>query len=434
MIPRGRRDYDSFHVSQRSNALAFGPRHVFSASSPYRASSVNLKFRAHAAVLAQVDGNGPARPRGLVSPPMVGLGADGGALGKRQNIRSLIPPEMNMSARRARVDGVNVVIRQKRRPSSASVRSVTSSIRSRRRMQGPKPTLLNLPTEVLGVIFKDFNQKELRDVMLVHSALTEAAANLMYHTPLFASTYRFAQFAYTVSHQKHYGDRVRVLDVSGFAQVAQFERQPEAGWREWKFRNHDLYQGRSRLHVPERRPTRRRMTHRKHPQPNPFLEAWALSRDIPLGGLCHAIQSCQYLNTINISRIQLAEDFLIVDQNYPPSAWTDTIYVSDLPKSWSWNSQELRPIYNIYIIDQLRKLKHLETVIANNGVFLSTLMIQELVDGAHPSLKYVDFEHSGMAREKPWAIKGTREEVVGIIRDMEKTTPRSPDPRRYLTF
>lgn len=296
MIPRGR-DNDSIQVSQRSNALAFGPRHVFSASSPYRASSVNLKFRAHASVLAQVDGNGPARSRGLVGPPMGVLGVDGGGalLGKRQNIRSLIPPEMNMSARRARVDGVNVVIRQKRRQSSASVRSVASSIRSRRRMQGPKPTLLNLPTEVLGVIFKDFEQKELRDVMLVHSALTEAAANLMYHTPLFASTYRFAQFAYTVSHHKHYGDRVRVLDVSGFAQVAQFERQPEAGWREWKFRNHDLYQGRSRLHVPERRPTRRRMTHRKHPQPNPFLEAWALSRDIPLGGLCHAIQSCQYL-------------------------------------------------------------------------------------------------------------------------------------------
>jgi hypothetical protein len=173
MIPRGRRDYDSIQVSQRSNALAFGPRHVFSASSPYRASSVNLKFRAHASVLAQVDGNGPARPRGLVGPPMGVLGVDGGGalLGKRQNIRSLIPPEMNMSARRARVEGVNVVIRQKRRQSSASVRSVASSIRSRRRMQGPKPTLLNLPTEVLGVIFKDFEQKELRDVMLVHPAL-----------------------------------------------------------------------------------------------------------------------------------------------------------------------------------------------------------------------------------------------------------------------
>ena len=295
MIHRGRRrDLDSFQVSQRSNALAFGPRHVFSASLPYPASSVNPKFRGQVAVLAQVDGNGPARPRGFANPPMGVMGTDG-VLGRRQNIRSLIPPEMTISTRRARKDGVNVVLRQNRRQSSASVRSVTSSIRSRRRMQGPKPTLLTLPTEVLGVIFKDFTQKELHDVMLVNSALTEAAANLMYHKPLFASTYRFAQFAYIVSHHKHYGDRVRVLDVSGFTHVAQFDRKPEAGWREWKFRTHDLYTGNARLNKPERRPTRRRVFHRGHPQPNPFLETWALSRDIPLGGLCHAIQSCQFL-------------------------------------------------------------------------------------------------------------------------------------------
>lgn len=105
-----------------------------------------------------------------------------------------------------------------------------------------------------------------------------------------------------------------------------------------------------------------------------------------------------------------------------------------MPKSWTWKSEELRPIYNIYIIDQLRKLRHLETVIANNSVFLSTLMIQELVDYSQKSLKYLDFQHSGMEREKPWAIKGRREEVVKIIRKMEETIPRSPDPRRHFAF
>lgn len=291
MIHRGRRrDPDPFQVSQRSNALAFGPRHVFSASSPYKASPIATKFRSHASVLAQVDGNGPARPRIFANAPVSVM--DEG-LGKRQNIKSMIPPEMAITARRTRIDGVNVVVRQKRRQSTASVRSVTSSIRSRRRMQDPK--LLTLPTEVLGLIFKDFTQKELRDVMLVNSALTEAAADLMYHKPLFASTYRFAQFAYTVSHHKHYADRVRILDVSGFTQVPQFERKPEAGWREWKFRNHDLYKGNTRLRMPERRPTRRRMVPRGHPPPNPFLEAWALSRDIPLGGLCHVLHACQFL-------------------------------------------------------------------------------------------------------------------------------------------
>lgn len=298
MVERGRRrDLDSFQVSQRSNALAFGPRHVFSASSPYAASSVNPKNRGHASVLSQIDGNGPARPRSFANPPLGVIVTDSKS-GKRQHIRSLIPPEIVVTTRRARSDTQNTVLRQKRRQSTASIKSVTSSISSRRRLQGPKPTLLTLPTEVLGVIFKTLTQKELNTVMLVNSALTEVAADLMYHQPLFASTYRFAQFAYIVSHKKHYGDRVRVLDVSGFTQVPQFERQPEAGWREWKFRNHDLYRANVKLSTPERRPTRRRIAHRGHPQPNPFLEAWALSRDIPLGGLCHAIQSCQFLKYV----------------------------------------------------------------------------------------------------------------------------------------
>lgn len=61
-------------------------------------------------------------------------------------------------------------------------------------------------------------------------------------------------------------------------------------------------------------------------------------------------------------------------------------------------------------------------------------MIQELVDGASPSLKNVDFEHSGMARERPWAVKGSREEVRGIIREMERKGPMSPDSRKYLSL
>lgn len=369
------------------------------------------------------------------------MGATGITGDKAQNIKSLIPPEGTMNNRRQRENTFNFVVRHNSRASNASIvatKSIASSIRStRRRAQAPKPTLITLPTEILAGILNYLTQKELHSVMLANTALTEVAANIIYYQPLFASTYRFAQFAYTVSHKKHYGDRVRVLDVSDFTKIPQFERVPEAGWREWKFRNHDLYRANSKLSTPARKPSRRRMAHRSHPQPNPFLDPWALSRDIPLGALCHAIQSCEYLTTINISRVQLAEDFLVVDANYPPSAWTDAIYVSDVPKSWTWKSEELRPIYNTYIIDQLRKLQHLETVIAHNSVFLSTLMIQELVDFAHQSLKWVDFEHSGMAREKPWAIKGKREEVVEIIRMMEKSGPRSPgstDHRRTLVY
>jgi len=286
-----RRDPDSLKVSRRSNALAFGPRHVFSASSP---PSPPSRSHGHAGVLSQIDGNGPARPRSLANPnPAAGADA------KRQNIRSLIPPETAAAgARRTREGGANVAARQKRRLSNASIattKSAASSTRSRRRAQAPRPTLASLPTEILGAICAYLTQRELHAVMLASAALAEVAADAMYARPEFASTYRFAQFAHTVSHRRHYGERVRVLDVSGFTTVPQFERQPEAGWREWKFRSHDLYRANARLSTPVRRPSRRRVLHRSHPQPNPFLEAWALSRDIPLGGLCHAIQSCQNL-------------------------------------------------------------------------------------------------------------------------------------------
>jgi hypothetical protein len=201
-------------------------------------------------------------------------------------------------ARRTRDGGGNSATRQKRRLSNASIattKSVASSTRSRRRAQTPRPTLGSLPTEILGAICAYLSQRDLHAVLLSSAALAEVAADALYAAPVFASTYRFAQFAHTVSHRRHYGERVRVLDVSGFTTVPMFERQPEAGWREWKFRSHDLYRANAKLSTPVRRPSRRRVLHKSHPSPNPFLEAWALSRDIPLGGLCHAIQSCQNL-------------------------------------------------------------------------------------------------------------------------------------------
>jgi hypothetical protein len=103
--------------------------------------------------------------------------------------------------------------------------------------------------------------------------------------------------------------------------------------------------------------------------------------------------------------------------------------VSDVPKSWTWAPKELHPIHNIYIIDQLRKLPHLETVIANHFVSMSTLMVQELVDHCI-SLKWVDFRKSGMESEPPWSVEGDTKMLQGILRKMEEKAVKSPDPRR----
>jgi hypothetical protein len=101
---------------------------------------------------------------------------------------------------------------------------------------------------------------------------------------------------------------------------------------------------------------------------------------------------------VDISRLQLSSDFIVRHVEHPATTWTGMIYVSDIQRSWTWEPQELVPIYNMYIIDQLRKLKQLETFIAYNFISLSTLMAQNLVESC-PQLRWVDFRKSGMTLE-----------------------------------
>ncbi len=319
--------------------------------------------------------------------------------------------------------------------SSVSIKSITKSIRPGRGRKELAQTLLTLPVEVLNRIFDFLPQTALHELMLVSKSLIEAAATKMYHTPYFASTYRFAQFTYTVSHHRHYASLVRVLNMSYFTEIPQLQREPEAGWREWKFRNHSMYTTRATLRHPHKPINKRGWVPPKHshPAPNAFLGPWALSRDVPLGGLIHVLRACEGLRVVDLSRAQLAEDFRVQDPRFPPSAWTGEVFASDIPKSFTYESEELRPVYNVHFIEELNKLGHLHTVVARNNVEFSTLMVAELVDGAGSNLKEVDFTGSGLAREKPWAVKGSREEVKGIVREMEIKTPKSPDPRKRLS-
>jgi hypothetical protein len=100
------------------------------------------------------------------------------------------------------------------------------------------------------------------------------------------------------------------------------------------------------------------------------------------------------------------------------------IYVSDIQRSWTWEPQELLPIYNMNIIDQLRKLPQLETFIAYNFIFLSTLIAQNVVESCL-QLKWVDFRKSGMTLEQPRKIKGSREQVAAILRQLEEAVSKS---------
>lgn len=273
------------HLSQRSNGLALSQRHFLSASSP--ASSPRPAKRLHSTVLLQTDGNmqvGPRLKGPEISrrPDVLDVITSHPKLHHIHEIRSLIPPTPLRSQISTKA--------HRRKSSSASMKSFTSSMLSRKCRWAAKPTLITLPVEILALVLQHLSQVELHTVMLTHSTLLESAALFLYERPRFASTYRFAQFTTLVSHKSHYADMVRVLDVSHFGRPKNQEPEPMAGWREWKYRNESLYT----LQRSKRAPSK----HTSHPPPYRLLSPWCLSRDLPTGAIIHVLTACQYLRYV----------------------------------------------------------------------------------------------------------------------------------------
>ncbi|PSS22845.1 hypothetical protein M430DRAFT_48475 [Amorphotheca resinae ATCC 22711] len=238
----------------------------------------------------------------------------------------------------------------------------------------------------------------------------------MYFQPFFASTYRYAQFARTVSHKEHYAEMVRVLDLSYFGAGAgeHWGLEPQAGWREFKCRYHNT------SYVGGRKYARAQVS--SHPAPSPLLKGFRRMRDIPVGGICHVLGACKRIRKINISRLQLASDFLLRPPEYPNSQPHSQIFVSDIPPSWTWQYSEAIPLYADEIISYILKLPYLESVTARNCLWLTTSRVGRLMREAGESLRSVDFRESGMQKDVRWAIRGGREEVLRIVEEVVRNT------------
>jgi len=180
--------------------------------------------------------------------------------------------------------------------SPASLRSFTSSLRSRKRKLTPVPTLESLPFEIKSQIFRYLSQETLRCLTLTSAVLSEAAAVDLYEWPNFASTYRFAQFVTTVSHSLDSAQLVRVLDLSGFGSEA--EDTPIAGWREWKYRTEPLYSIHQHTEFVKQTESESSLGLQKltsHPKSNPFLQQWSTCQDVPVGGIVHILEACKHI-------------------------------------------------------------------------------------------------------------------------------------------
>lgn len=277
-------------VSQRSNALQFTPQKPF--LTDYNASKTRSFY-------LYTD------PRPTVGHPAK----------KHQNkkaattplphrrISSLVTPFL---ATERKPQGVNKYssLKPKRQSSSASsIHSITSSVLSRKRKYAAPPTLDTLPSEIHDQIFSYLDQDTLHSLVLASKKLCEEAAYTLYEKPVFASTYRFAQFVTAVTHSRHLAEMVRVLDLSNLGKYA-VDEKPVAGWREWKFRSDPLHtihrddlrdDGWPRMGASKKGSLDLKKLKSSHPLPSPFLQRYSLIRDIPIGAIIHVAVACKLL-------------------------------------------------------------------------------------------------------------------------------------------
>jgi F-box-like len=147
-------------------------------------------------------------------------------------------------------------------------------------------SLINIPTELVHSIVRYLPRSDLLNFMLVCQQLRAETIMLLYSKPYFQTTFRFAQFVTTISHNSRLADLVRELDLSHFSKLP--KDLELAGWREWKYRTESLYSiyPGNDSDNPDR----------KHPLAHPLLLKYSTGgHDVPLGALMHIVKACPHL-------------------------------------------------------------------------------------------------------------------------------------------
>jgi len=422
-------------LSQRSNGLAFSQHHFLSTT--YGASPSTRPSKKHTSVLSprstnQANSSWPPPKK----PSLLDVVDENGS--EVRGSTHLPGPVRQGHASREALKASTPNLARRPSSSATSVRSITSSHLSRKRKITPVPTLETIPFEIQDQIFSSLPQETLHALLLTSNGLVEAAAIAMYSRPEFASTYRFAQFVTTITHSQHYAEMVRVVDLSKFGQD-DLKDLPLAGWREWKYRTEPLYSIQREIQLPggKIQPGQGRQLDEQesqsnptHAKPNPFLKQWSTCRDVPTGALIHVLKACKriklvlaesnlrnkltYSRKVDLSYLSIAADYAIKTSSHPPTAFTSLIFVSDVPKSWTWRPKDLQQVHGKDIVEYMTNLPQLEKVRIKKGFWLSTELVSRMVDECD-RLRMLNLRESGMKQQMPWAIKGTREEVKKIL-------------------
>ncbi|RPB02389.1 hypothetical protein L873DRAFT_1834216 [Choiromyces venosus 120613-1] len=247
-------------------------------------------------------------------------------------------------------------------------------------------------------------------------------SHTLYASPSFASTYRLAQLVSVVSQNRFLARMVRVLDLSDLGSCVDPD-VPLAGWREWKFRSSPLYT----IHRDDlgggkksgqRKSTPAVLKNSSHPLPSPFLRQYSTSRDVPVGGIIHILKACTYLHKLNLSNVPLAPDYSVrwtKNSTYKPVAFTGLLFVSDVPKSFTWKEDDTKPLHaSIDLVEAILSLKNLEKLKIKGGLWVTRDVAKRIVEKCE-KLEKIDFRECGMYKDNSWAVKGQKEKVKEVI-------------------
>jgi F-box-like len=151
-------------------------------------------------------------------------------------------------------------------------------------------SLTNIPMELVHTIARFLPRSDLLNLVCVCQQLRAQITMLLYTRPFFGSTYRFAQFVTSISHNPRLADLVRELDLSG---ISKLPKRDLAGWREWKYRSESLYS----IYPPSPDGDGvEEVSTAKHPLAHPLLKKYSTGgHDIALGAILHVISACTRL-------------------------------------------------------------------------------------------------------------------------------------------
>ena len=152
--------------------------------------------------------------------------------------------------------------------------------------------LESLALEIQHLIFNYLSQEMLYNLTITSPSFSEVATTILYHSPAFPSSFRFAQFVTTISHSRQHAEMVRIFRVSGETEDRS-RASKLASWIEWKYRTVPYYAAEP---VPKHCS---KFNTRPYEDTHPKANKWIGERagNYPAGGIIHVLAACSKIRS-----------------------------------------------------------------------------------------------------------------------------------------